>query len=105
MMWSGGSLLQSIPTDLLSPEPGGKELEDPCYLCWKDLETTEEQDFNRTELQNRCNLFWKKILTETELDFHIGSIHRLPSQVVHVMMTSKRIDWILVTHVITMEKW
>ena len=31
-------------------EPGGKELEDPCYLCWKDLETTEQQDFNRTEL-------------------------------------------------------
>ena len=57
-------------------EQGGKELEDPCYLCWKDLETTEEQDFNRTELENRCNLFWKKILTQTELDFHIGSIHR-----------------------------
>ena len=45
-------------------EQGGKELEDPCYLCWKDLETTTElnthsksiQGFNRTELANCCNL-------------------------------------------------
>ena len=58
-----------------------------------------------TELENRCDLCWKEFPTEIELDIQISSIHRLPSQVVHVMMTSKRIDWILVTHVITMEKW
>ena len=74
-----------------------------------DLETTELnthagsiEGFNRTELENR-NLCWKEFPIKQNWTFTSGQyIERFPSQVVHVMVTYKRIYWILVTHVTTM---
>jgi len=45
----------------------------------------------------------ERIFNQTELDFTSAQyIERLPSQVIHVIVTYKRIEWILVAHVATM---
>ena len=71
-----------------------------------DLETTELnthagsiEGFNRTELENR-NLCWKEFPIKQNWTFTSGQyIERFPSQVVHVMVTYKRIYVTYVTKI------